>query len=48
MIGSCKQNGVELFACIKALITAVATGHPRVRMDDLSPWNFPKASAVAT
>ncbi len=40
LIETCKINGVEPFAYLKATLTAIANGHPQSRIDDLLPWNF--------
>jgi len=45
LIETCKINGVEPFAYLKATLTAIARGHPQSRLDDLLPWNF-KTGAV--
>ncbi|TGN37515.1 transposase domain-containing protein [Paracoccus liaowanqingii] len=29
---------------MKATLTAIATGHPQSRLDDLLPWNFKPSS----
>ena len=41
---TCKINGVEPFAYLKATLTAIANGHPQSRLDDLLPWNFKLSS----
>ncbi|MBW4976510.1 IS66 family transposase [Roseovarius mucosus] len=40
LIETCKINGVEPFAYLKATLTAIANGHPQSHIDDLLPWNF--------
>ncbi|SMP00054.1 Transposase, partial [Paracoccus laeviglucosivorans] len=35
LIETCKINGVEPFAYLKATLTAIANGHPQSRIDDL-------------
>jgi transposase len=40
LIGTCKLNGVEPYAYLKATLEAIARGHPQARLDDLLPWNF--------
>lgn len=40
LIETCKINGVEPFAYLKATLEAIAAGHPKNRIDDLLPWNF--------
>jgi len=44
LIETCKINGVEPFAYLKATLTAIANGHPQTRIDDLLPWNFKPSS----
>ncbi len=44
LIETCKINGVEPFAYLKATLTAIANGHPQNRIDDLLPWNFKPSS----
>ena len=44
LIETCKINGVEPFAYLKATLTAIANGHPQSRLDDLLPWNFSPSS----
>ena len=44
LIETCKLNGIEPFAYLKATLTAIATGHPQSRLDDLLPWNFTQSS----
>ncbi|MFV0302156.1 MAG: transposase, partial [Paracoccus sp. (in: a-proteobacteria)] len=44
LIETCKINGVEPFAWLKATLTAIAAGHPKSRIDDLLPWNFKPSS----
>ncbi|MBN9890154.1 IS66 family transposase [Salipiger abyssi] len=40
VIATCKLNGVEPFAWMKATLEAIAKGHPQSRIDELMPWNF--------
>src|SRR5487761_1910484 len=40
LIGTCKLNGVEPFAYMKATLEALATGHRNADIDMLLPWNF--------
>ncbi len=40
LIETCKINGVEPFAYLKATLTAIAKGHLQSRIDDLLPWSF--------
>ena len=44
LIETCKVNGVEPFAYLKATLEAIASGHPQNRIDDLLPWNFKPSS----
>ena len=44
LIETCKINGVEPFAYLKATLTAIANGHPQSHIDDLLPWNFKPSS----
>lgn len=44
LIETCKINGVEPFAYLKATMTAIACGHPQSRLNDLLPWNFKTSS----
>ena len=39
-IGTCKINGIEPFAYMKATLEALATGHRNADIDMLLPWNF--------
>jgi transposase len=40
LIETCKINGIEPFAYLKATLNAIANGHPQSRIDDLLPWSF--------
>ena len=40
LIGTCKLNGVEPFAYMKATLEALAAGHANSEIDLLLPWNF--------
>lgn len=44
LIETCKINGIEPFAYLKATLTAIANGHPQNSIDDLLPWNFKLSS----
>ena len=44
LIETCKINGTEPFAGLKATLTAIANGHLQSRIDDLLPWNFKPSS----
>lgn len=45
LIETCKLNGVEPFAYLKATLEAISSGHPTDRIDDLMPWAFKPASS---
>jgi transposase len=49
LIGTCKINGIEPFAYMKATLEALAAGHRNADIDMLLPWNFtvPRAAAAA-
>ena len=47
VIETCKLNGVEPYAWLKATLEAIATGHPGADIDALLPWNFGKAAVKA-
>ena len=47
LIGTCRVNGVEPYAYMKAVLEAIAAGHPMARSDDLLPWAFAKPAANA-
>jgi hypothetical protein len=42
LIETCKLNGVEPYAYLKATLEAIAKGHPAARIDELMLWNFDK------
>mgnify|MGYP000725039841 CR=1 FL=1 len=44
LIATCRLNGVEPFAWLKATLTAIAHGHPQARIEELMPWNFTPAT----
>lgn len=44
LIETCKINGVEPFAYLKATLTAIANGHSQNHIEDLLPWNFKPSS----
>jgi len=48
LIETCKINGIEPFAYLKATLTAIANGHPQSRLDDLLPWNFKPSIQAAS
>jgi hypothetical protein len=47
LIETAKINGVEPFDYLKAILEAIAAGHPRNRIDDLMPWRFDQPSSLA-
>lgn len=47
LIATCKMNGVEPFAYMRATLEAIASGHPNAELDDLLPWAFPKTAVKA-
>ena len=47
LIGTCHVNGVEPYGYTKAVLEAIAAGHPMARIDDLLPWAFDKPAANA-
>jgi transposase len=49
LIGTCKLNGIEPFAYMKATLEALAAGHRNAEIDMLLPWNFrePHAATAA-
>jgi len=44
LIETCKVNGIEPFAYLKATLEALASGHPMARIDELLPWRFEPTS----
>jgi transposase len=44
VIETCKLNGVEPYAWLKATLEAIAAGHPSSDIDALLPWHFGKAA----
>ena len=47
VIATCKLNGVEPYAWLRATLEAIAAGHPKADIDALLPWNFDKAAIKA-
>ena len=41
------MNGVESYGYMKAVLEAIAAGHPMARIDDLLPWAFAEPAAKA-
>jgi hypothetical protein len=48
LIGSCKMNGVEPYACLRDLFTSLANGHLDKDIDALMPWAYAAASQPLT
>lgn len=44
LIETCKIDGIEPFAYLKATLEALANGHPQSRLGDLLPWSFRPSS----
>ncbi len=44
LVATCKMNGVEPFAYLRATLKAIAAGNPNADLDDLLPWAFPKTA----
>ncbi len=44
LIESAKLNQVEPYAYLKAILEAIALGHPASHIDELLPWYFTPAS----
>lgn len=40
LIETARLNGVEPYAYLKAILEAIAAGHPQARIDELLPWAF--------
>ena len=47
LIATCKLNGIEPFAYMKATIEALVAGHRNAEIDQLLPWNFSVLPAAA-
>lgn len=47
LIGTCRMNDVEPYAYMKAVLEAIADGHPASRLDDLLPWASANRIAAA-
>jgi transposase len=49
LVATCKLNGIEPFAYMKATLEALALGHRNADIDELLPWNFtaPRTAAAA-
>jgi transposase len=48
LIATCKLNGVEPYAWMKATLEAIANGHPQSRIDELMPWAFKSSPPAPT
>jgi transposase len=44
LIETCKINGVDPLTYLVGTLEAFTAGHPRSRIDDLTPWGFEAAS----
>lgn len=44
LIETCKINGIEPHAYLKATLEKIAKGHPQSQIDELLPWNFNQSS----
>ena len=40
LIETAKINGIDPFAYLTSTLERIAQGHPRIRLDELLPWNF--------
>jgi transposase len=40
LVETCKLNGVDPYAYLRATLEAIAAGHPQSRLDELLPWAF--------
>jgi len=47
LIATCKLNGIEPFAYMKATLEALAAGHRNAEIDLLLPWNFSATRTAA-
>ena len=47
LIATCKMNGVEPFAYLRATLQSIAAGHPHADLDDLLPCAFHKTAVKA-
>ncbi|WP_348773109.1 transposase domain-containing protein [Leisingera sp. HS039] len=47
LIANCKMCDVDPVSCLSGTLRALLDGHPRSRIDDLMPRNFPPASSRA-
>lgn len=47
LVETCKLNGVDPYAYLRATLEALAAGHPQSRLDELLPWSFTSPSTQA-
>lgn len=47
IIGTCRINGVEPYAYLRALFTSLANGHLAKNTDALMPWAYAQAAKLA-
>ena len=45
LIETCRINNVEPFEYLKTVLTKIAQGHPKSRLHELLPWNYPELQA---
>ena len=45
LIETCKLNGAEPYAYLKATLEAIVAAHPASRIDELMPLNFDRAGS---
>jgi transposase len=45
LLETCKVNSIDPLAYLTATLTAIASGHPRSRLDELLPGPFSRASS---
>ncbi len=48
LIATCKLNGVDPYAWMKATLEAIANGHPQSRIAELMPWAFKPSTPAPT
>jgi hypothetical protein len=47
LLATCKMSSVNPLTYIAETLRAILDGHPKSRIEDLMPWNFPTASSLA-
>jgi transposase len=47
LVGTCRMNRIESYGYMKAVLEAIAAGHPASRIDELLPWAFAEPVAAA-